>query len=1174
MLLGASFACIFFFRDHSPSLIQRQGKYEKQTKRKLSLFFREQEIGSRLVKIPKVTELVSSKFPSEQLSKATSHPFRRVALEAALPTWLPTDMAAGEPSLAPLYLSPRPPQAETPLPTKIPPVALTDCTASRTLQEEGIYVVFEKLDTTIASDQLLEAAFLRAYNDNANASACNPVLLEVQRDSDDGEPLDTEATTEVQGTANQGAYAELVVMTEQIKFKTLSKQVKSSSLFPTPKARGVFVGAMNEFFSKRHLPVHVLSVKEFVSITLSPVWHAPAKPISTPVDPPVFEPIVTPKPTLRPATLEPTYLPTDEPTPSPTPMPVTSAPSPGPTQGPSHKETDAPTSAPTMEPTVAAETPTSHPTRGHAPTTEPTSSTETPTGYPTGGTSLELTKTPTPEPTGQPSVLPTAFPSQKATNLKPTKAPTSEPTGQLSMAPTAFPSQKTTTFQPTKALTPEPTGQPSLLPTAFPSETIESFPPIKAPTSEPTVQSSVAPTVFPSQNPTNMQTTTHKPSLRPTQEPSRTPTIKPTLEATRKPDMASSPEPTTKPPSAIPTKLPTWVPSKALSDSPPKSPTTKKPSPSPTPEPLLGLCKGDCDSSDDCEGDLVCFQRDAGGPKPPGCPFIDIYSVRQQDFCVRQSALQESPMPNTDPSIRPTAKPTFPPTAPPTPMPMRPASASKTSSPTVSPSGSPSNAPFACRSTAPSGSPASKNSSPAVSTSSAPSDALYKSTAPSGKPSSSPTFQASESSKPTSLPSVQPLYLPDFRLQEPELKEVEMVLQGVPLLPSRSVLVWREATEMAIREEVVAVLNNQVESIDVKVTIVSQNPQQFTTQNTMASRNRPPSRLLQNSQGEELPGSPSPTIIYTALSIIFDVKFFIRSVIEDHHTRRYVGAALDAPGDQAKYIYQLTSSGEESFEKLSSIEVILPSEVKVNTAGQVGDDTETLATGITVGLVVASIAGAALIMVAIYMWTSREAFVIEASREQQPLQNLVAYEDDSQNFSFNVVEKPEEAAEVSTLGDPIPQGATAAPLDGSMAEETASLPYDYKLSHTLPSLVDSASYSFSELSSNIGDVPTDDDTLNAQYCSEAQIEVHAPPGLLGLVLEEDFEGVATVYDMKELSPLADRINIGDKVVSVDGRDVSAMPVRLVMQLIASKQNSKVRQLVFSRPSKKVTKRER
>jgi hypothetical protein len=38
-----------------------------------------------------------------------------------------------------------------------------------------------------------------------------------------------------------------------------------------------------------------------------------------------------------------------------------------------------------------------------------------------------------------------------------------------------------------------------------------------------------------------------------------------------------------------------------------------------------GLCEGDCDTNDDCEGDLVCYQRDPGDDIP-GCDGIDLSS--------------------------------------------------------------------------------------------------------------------------------------------------------------------------------------------------------------------------------------------------------------------------------------------------------------------------------------------------------------------------------------------------------------------------------------------------------------------------------------------------------------------------------------------------------------------
>lgn len=55
----------------------------------------------------------------------------------------------------------------------------------------------------------------------------------------------------------------------------------------------------------------------------------------------------------------------------------------------------------------------------------------------------------------------------------------------------------------------------------------------------------------------------------------------------------------------------------------------------PNPIEPLSRCEGDCDSDDDCEGDLVCFQR-SDCMYAPGCDGgIDDYS--RTDYCVRKS---------------------------------------------------------------------------------------------------------------------------------------------------------------------------------------------------------------------------------------------------------------------------------------------------------------------------------------------------------------------------------------------------------------------------------------------------------------------------------------------------------------------------------------------------------
>jgi hypothetical protein len=49
----------------------------------------------------------------------------------------------------------------------------------------------------------------------------------------------------------------------------------------------------------------------------------------------------------------------------------------------------------------------------------------------------------------------------------------------------------------------------------------------------------------------------------------------------------------------------------------------------------LGLCEGDCDDDNDCEGSLVCLQRHgAGGAAVPGCLSTDSHPLNNEDYCV------------------------------------------------------------------------------------------------------------------------------------------------------------------------------------------------------------------------------------------------------------------------------------------------------------------------------------------------------------------------------------------------------------------------------------------------------------------------------------------------------------------------------------------------------------
>ena len=48
---------------------------------------------------------------------------------------------------------------------------------------------------------------------------------------------------------------------------------------------------------------------------------------------------------------------------------------------------------------------------------------------------------------------------------------------------------------------------------------------------------------------------------------------------------------------------------------------------------LCNKCEGDCDSDDDCEGDLKCFQRSDSGPVPGCAGNGGSLDMNKQDIC-------------------------------------------------------------------------------------------------------------------------------------------------------------------------------------------------------------------------------------------------------------------------------------------------------------------------------------------------------------------------------------------------------------------------------------------------------------------------------------------------------------------------------------------------------------
>lgn len=93
----------------------------------------------------------------------------------------------------------------------------------------------------------------------------------------------------------------------------------------------------------------------------------------------------------------------------------------------------------------------------------------------------------------------------------------------------------------------------------------------------------------------------------------------------------------------------------------------------------------------------------------------------------------------------------------------------------------------------------------------------------------------------------------------------------------------------------------------------------------------------------------------------------------------------------------------------------------------------------------------------------------------------------------------------------------------------------------------------------------DDSSFEQQFAEpEERFNVIAPPGKLGMVIDTSHGGVPVVHAIKDTSVLADRVRVGDRLISVDGEDCAAMTSMQVSKLISLKSDKPARVLVFIR----------
>mmetsp|Transcript_43380 Transcript_43380/g.77958 ORF Transcript_43380/g.77958 Transcript_43380/m.77958 type:complete len:531 (+) Transcript_43380:229-1821(+) len=81
--------------------------------------------------------------------------------------------------------------------------------------------------------------------------------------------------------------------------------------------------------------------------------------------------------------------------------------------------------------------------------------------------------------------------------------------------------------------------------------------------------------------------------------------------------------------------------------------------------------------------------------------------------------------------------------------------------------------------------------------------------------------------------------------------------------------------------------------------------------------------------------------------------------------------------------------------------------------------------------------------------------------------------------------------------------------------------------------------------------------------AEELLTIYAPAGKLGVVIDSPDNGAPMIHDVKDTSPIADKVQVGDRLVAVDDEDARTMTAIKVSKLI-SRKSSNSRKLTIIR----------
>lgn len=314
------------------------------------------------------------------------------------------------------------------------------------------------------------------------------------------------------------------------------------------------------------------------------------------------------------------------------------------------------------------------------------------------------------------------------------------------------------------------------------------------------------------------------------------------------------------------------------------------------------------------------------------------------------------------------------------------------------------------------------------------------------------------------------------------------------------------------------------------------------------------------------------------LQIVFDTVVSFQSLSQDLDISSMIGGAFNTDEDRAKYLNELQSTGDRSFSSINSVIVFIngvPQEEEENPKKGGG--------GVNIFIIIGAAAGGAALLLVV-------ALIYCRKRQPHKETTVASSSKTSGDERVNTDILMENQDDVSTLGDPnfAPGGMllTGLERDDTVTASIVSGDYDYSRRYgaaetspararvdTLQSSLDGSQVagSATDLSSYAGlgkmdnSIFSDDSSFEQQFANmEERFEVDAPQGKLGMVIDTPSGGVPVVHAIKETSVLADRVDVGDRLLSVDDEDTTGLTAMQVSKLISQKAQNSSRILVFAR----------